>query len=135
MHLRVLHCQCRFNNLEPRAQQDRSSLRHSPSSDQSAKAGEPTPTLRERCGGLFHFPTTATLNRETSMSEPEGVVHLILRRINRQTMRLSVPAQYIRDHGLDAGDHCIWIPEADGSVGLKFVKTRELAEPLPQPEA
>jgi hypothetical protein len=61
------------------------------------------------------------------MAADVGVFHCILRRINKQTMRLAVPAQYVRDHGLREGDHCIWSVEPDG-VRLKFVKTTELAE-------
>jgi hypothetical protein len=57
-----------------------------------------------------------------------SIVHLILRRINRQTLRLVIPAQYQKAHDLGEGDHVIWIPETDG-VRLKFVKTRQLAEP------
>ncbi len=54
------------------------------------------------------------------------IFHLILRRINRQSLRLVIPFPYARDYDLDAGDHVVWTPEADGSVRLKFVKTREL---------
>jgi hypothetical protein len=54
--------------------------------------------------------------------------HIILRRINRQTLRLAIPNRYWKEHGLDAGDHCVWTPEADGSVRLRFFKTRQSAE-------
>ena len=62
------------------------------------------------------------------MTADAGVFHIILRRVNRQTMRLAVPAQYVRDHGLQEGDHCTWIVAPNGDVRLKFVKTTELAE-------
>jgi hypothetical protein len=70
----------------------------------------------------------STARKELAMTvDNERVVHLILRRINRQTLRLAIPSAYWKDHGLDAGDHVVWIPDADG-VRLKFVKTRKLAE-------
>jgi hypothetical protein len=61
------------------------------------------------------------------MTADVGVFHIVVRRINRRTMRLAVPAQYVRDHGLQEGDHCVWTDEPDG-VRLRFIKTTELAE-------
>jgi bifunctional DNA-binding transcriptional regulator/antitoxin component of YhaV-PrlF toxin-antitoxin module len=59
------------------------------------------------------------------MTTQEGVAHLILRRVTRQTLRLVIPAKYQRAHDLRAGDHVVWIEEEDG-VKLKFVRLAEL---------
>jgi len=61
------------------------------------------------------------------MTDDVDVFHIIVRRINRYAMKLTIPKRYIREHGIREGDHCVWIPEPDG-VRLKFVKTTEPAE-------
>ena len=54
------------------------------------------------------------------------VVHLILRRINTRTLRLTVPQEFVRRHKLGEGDHVTWSEQGDGSVVLKFVKLEDL---------
>jgi hypothetical protein len=60
--------------------------------------------------------------------DEKGTFHNILRYVNRRTLRVLVPPAYQREHGLDAGDHYVWIPQPDGSVRIKFVRTSKLAE-------
>jgi hypothetical protein len=50
--------------------------------------------------------------------------HLILRRINN-TLRVSLPREFIIRQGLSEGDHCVWTEHEDGAT-LKFVKLAEL---------
>jgi hypothetical protein len=45
---------------------------------------------------------------------------LTIRNVNK-TLRLSIPADYAKQHGLQAGDHVAWIERPDG-VLLKFIK-------------
>jgi hypothetical protein len=52
--------------------------------------------------------------------------HLILRRINN-TLRVSLPREFILRQGLSEGDHVVWTEHEDG-VKLKFVKLAELEE-------
>jgi bifunctional DNA-binding transcriptional regulator/antitoxin component of YhaV-PrlF toxin-antitoxin module len=56
----------------------------------------------------------------------QSVVHLLLRRVNN-TLRVSVPRDYVDRYGLSPGDHVMWIEEQDG-VKLKFVRLAELTE-------
>ena len=48
------------------------------------------------------------------------LTHIILRRINN-TLRISLPLEFVRKHGLKEGDHAMWIEEK-GGVKLKFAK-------------
>jgi hypothetical protein len=53
------------------------------------------------------------------------VVSLLVRRMNRTALRVGIPNRYWRDHDIREGDLVIWTPQPDGTVRLKFVKTRE----------
>ena len=48
------------------------------------------------------------------------LTHIILRRINN-TLRISLPLEFVQKHDLKEGDHAMWIEEEDG-VKLKFAK-------------
>jgi hypothetical protein len=50
---------------------------------------------------------------------------LHLRRI-KTTLRISVPAEFVRRRGLSEGDQCVWVEEGD-SVRLRFVKFADVA--------
>jgi hypothetical protein len=53
---------------------------------------------------------------------PNHPVCLRLRRTNRYTRRLAVPAEYLQRHGLGEGDEVEWNEEADGTVRLRFIR-------------
>jgi hypothetical protein len=55
------------------------------------------------------------------------MVPVILRRINR-TLRVSLPATFVKERGLKIGDQALFIPEANGDVRLRFVKMTTLEE-------
>ena len=64
------------------------------------------------------------------------MVPVILRRINN-TLRVSLPSTYVKEHDLKVGDQALFIPEKNGDVRLRFVKMTtlvELAEPVVYPE-
>jgi hypothetical protein len=71
----------------------------------------------------------------TIRTAPEGVAHLIVRRTSNTALRIGIPAQFWRERGLGEGDHCVWTPQPDGTVQLRFVKTHfeeaEIAEGAP----
>jgi hypothetical protein len=50
---------------------------------------------------------------------------LHLRRI-KTTLRISIPFQFARKHGLTEGDQCIWQETEDG-VRLRFIKLEDVA--------
>jgi hypothetical protein len=56
-----------------------------------------------------------------------NLTHLILRKINT-TLRISLPHQFIKEHGLSEGDHVVWIPNENGDVTLKFVRLNTIEE-------
>jgi hypothetical protein len=63
------------------------------------------------------------------MSEDTAVqmVPVILRRINN-TLRVSLPSTYVKEHELRPGDQALFIPEPNGDVRLRFVKMTTLEE-------
>ena len=54
------------------------------------------------------------------------LTHIILRRINN-TLRISLPLEFVQKHDLKEGDHAMWIEEEDG-VKLKFAKLAVLEQ-------
>jgi bifunctional DNA-binding transcriptional regulator/antitoxin component of YhaV-PrlF toxin-antitoxin module len=52
--------------------------------------------------------------------------HLFLRRVHN-TLRISVPIEFIRKYGLSEGDSVLWLEEGN-SVTLKFVRQSEFDE-------
>jgi hypothetical protein len=52
---------------------------------------------------------------------------IILRKLN-DTLRVGLPKKYVEDLGLKAGDLVTFVPEADGTARLKFMKVAEIKE-------
>jgi hypothetical protein len=52
--------------------------------------------------------------------------HILLRRINN-TLRVSLPIEFVRRNRLSVGDSVVWTEE-DGSVRLKFLKLTKIEE-------
>ena len=50
-----------------------------------------------------------------------------LRRVNNDTLRVAIPLEFSRLHGLREGDLAVWIEE-EGRVKLKFMKLAELEQ-------
>jgi hypothetical protein len=50
-----------------------------------------------------------------------------LRRVNNDTLRVAIPLEFPRLHGLREGDLAVWIEE-EGCVKLKFMKLAELEQ-------
>jgi hypothetical protein len=55
------------------------------------------------------------------------LAHRILRILNT-SLHVSIPAVYVRERGLEAGDHVVLIRDGD-ELRLRFVRTRDLLGP------
>jgi phosphate uptake regulator len=53
---------------------------------------------------------------------PLHPVYRKIYRISRYTLNVSLPAEYLRRHGLEEGDEVEMQEQEDGSVLLKFLK-------------
>jgi hypothetical protein len=69
--------------------------------------------------------SSATQRRAIMQTTKKQLTPLTLRKVNN-TLRLSVPHQYVKRFKLEPGDQVAWIEQASG-VQLKFFKLKALA--------